>query len=169
MNPPAIQATATESLKKIVRGLRELMIRDCRLVPEKTTICESIGTSSAASSPRKYPPCGSKSRTDLTSRESAVQPRNLVRSRLAVADGRMTGLDDRIGQLRRRQSGCGPCEHGQHRDDVTHVVSGFLGRRLVRQSATRDGGSARREGGSRTVTVTHVVSGFSRTVIDPHE
>jgi hypothetical protein len=49
MSPPAIQPTAVESLKKIVRGLRALMMRACRLVPEKSATCESIEMSSAAS------------------------------------------------------------------------------------------------------------------------
>ena len=51
MKPPDIQPTAIESLKKIVRGLRALMVLACRLVPENSATCDSIGMSSAASSP----------------------------------------------------------------------------------------------------------------------
>jgi hypothetical protein len=53
MNPPFIQPTATESLKKIVRGLRGSINGACRLVFEKTAICDSMGILSASRTERK--------------------------------------------------------------------------------------------------------------------
>ena len=53
MNPPFIQPTATESLKKIVRGLFGSINGACRLVFEKTAICDSTGTCSASSTDRR--------------------------------------------------------------------------------------------------------------------
>ena len=53
MKPPFIQPTATESLKKMVRGLRGSISGDCRLVFEKTAICDSTGTCSASRTDRR--------------------------------------------------------------------------------------------------------------------
>jgi len=44
MKPSCIHATATESLKKMVRGFEGSMIPACRLVFENTAICDSTGT-----------------------------------------------------------------------------------------------------------------------------
>src|SRR6516162_946615 len=52
---PRTQATTVESLKKTVRGFLGLMICCCRLVFEKTTICDSTGISNAFSVDRRYP------------------------------------------------------------------------------------------------------------------
>ena len=79
-----------------------------------------------------------------------------------MADERTDAVDDGAcpsrhqGRCNEQSNPAGAEEHRHKREHAwmiaLTVVSGFLGRRLVRRSASREGGSARGEGGAGPAT-----------------